>query len=164
MNDDIGHVLKKERVQHYKSAFSIEKGDLVLTPNHLMFFVKKGLLSKKEVTTIDIPIPNILNVKATKGFGYGVEFLNVLFKDEKGKEKTVKFRNISLSSTIAGSASKAQPLYFADWEAAIEEQRKVYNKQETGDYSNLEKLAQLKDKGIITEEEFQAKKKQLLGL
>jgi uncharacterized protein YwgA len=28
----------------------------------------------------------------------------------------------------------------------------------------LEKLASLKDKGIITEEEFNAKKKQLLGL
>ena len=28
----------------------------------------------------------------------------------------------------------------------------------------LEKLAELKEKGIITEEEFQAKKKQLLGL
>jgi len=30
--------------------------------------------------------------------------------------------------------------------------------------SELEKLGELKDKGIITEEEFQAKKKQLLGL
>jgi predicted Zn-dependent peptidase len=28
----------------------------------------------------------------------------------------------------------------------------------------LEKLAELKDKGIITEEEFEAKKKQILGL
>jgi len=30
--------------------------------------------------------------------------------------------------------------------------------------SELEKLGELRDKGIITEEEFQAKKKQLLGL
>ena len=29
---------------------------------------------------------------------------------------------------------------------------------------DLEKLAELKEKGIITEEEFQAKKKQILGL
>ena len=29
---------------------------------------------------------------------------------------------------------------------------------------NLEKLAGLREKGIITEEEFQAKKKQILGL
>jgi hypothetical protein len=33
------------------------------------------------------------------------------------------------------------------------------------DYSaELEKLAELRDKGILTEEEFQAKKKQVLGL
>jgi len=34
-----------------------------------------------------------------------------------------------------------------------------------GDYTEeLEKLAGLRDKGIITDEEFQAKKKQILGL
>ncbi|MDD3607284.1 MAG: SHOCT domain-containing protein [Candidatus Moranbacteria bacterium] len=32
------------------------------------------------------------------------------------------------------------------------------------DYTDLEKLAELKEKGIITEEEFQAKKKQILGI
>ncbi|MFT4146787.1 MAG: SHOCT domain-containing protein [Mobilitalea sp.] len=31
-------------------------------------------------------------------------------------------------------------------------------------FSDLEKLAELKDKGIITEEEFQLKKKQILGI
>jgi hypothetical protein len=31
-------------------------------------------------------------------------------------------------------------------------------------YDELEKLADLKDKGIITEQEFEAKKKQILGL
>ena len=36
---------------------------------------------------------------------------------------------------------------------------------DTGDYTaELEKLAGLRDKGILTEEEFQAKKKQILGL
>lgn len=38
-------------------------------------------------------------------------------------------------------------------------------KSDTGDYTaELEKLAGLRDKGILTEEEFQAKKKQILGL
>jgi len=36
--------------------------------------------------------------------------------------------------------------------------------QTTGSISDLEKLAELRDKGIVTEEEFQAKKKQILGL
>jgi hypothetical protein len=34
----------------------------------------------------------------------------------------------------------------------------------TSNISDLEKLADLKNKGIITEEEFNAKKKQILGL
>ncbi len=38
------------------------------------------------------------------------------------------------------------------------------NKQGQSDLDQLEKLATLKEKGAITEDEFQAKKKQLLGL
>jgi len=34
----------------------------------------------------------------------------------------------------------------------------------TLDLAQLERLAELKEKGIITEEEFNAKKKQILGL
>ena len=36
--------------------------------------------------------------------------------------------------------------------------------QSHNNYEDLEKLASLKEKGIITEEEFQSKKKQILGL
>lgn len=36
--------------------------------------------------------------------------------------------------------------------------------QATDQYQELEKLADLKEKGIITNEEFESKKKQLLGL
>src|SRR5208283_2462645 len=38
------------------------------------------------------------------------------------------------------------------------------NKQSQSDLDQLEKLAALKEKGVITEDEFQAKKKELLGL
>jgi len=48
-------------------------------------------------------------------------------------------------------------------EMKIKEQRnKTVGK--SGTIDDLEKLAQLKDKGIISEEEFKAKKKQILGL
>ena len=36
--------------------------------------------------------------------------------------------------------------------------------QNTSNIGDLEKLAELRDKGVVTEEEFQAKKKQILGL
>lgn len=49
---------------------------------------------------------------------------------------------------------------------AIEEKMRSNEKVEikTSDLDQLEKLAELKEKGIITEEEFNAKKKQILGL
>lgn len=40
----------------------------------------------------------------------------------------------------------------------------IPNSKPVMDYDELEKLAELKDKGIITEDEFRAKKKQILGL
>jgi hypothetical protein len=41
----------------------------------------------------------------------------------------------------------------------------VNEKSESGDsYNELEKISQLKDKGIITQAEFTAKKKKILGL
>lgn len=35
---------------------------------------------------------------------------------------------------------------------------------QSGHYDNLEKLAELRDKKIITEEEFNSKKKEIIGL
>lgn len=58
------------------------------------------------------------------------------------------------------------------FQKAIEVARRVTEKAHAGtsngsglsDVEQLEKLAELKDKGVLTDEEFQAKKKQLLGL
>jgi hypothetical protein len=38
------------------------------------------------------------------------------------------------------------------------------NNSQVAMFSDLEKLSELKDKGIITEDDFNAKKKQILGL
>lgn len=46
----------------------------------------------------------------------------------------------------------------------VDELQKKKEKNESSDLNVLEKLAELKDKGIITEEEFNAKKRQILGL
>jgi len=44
-------------------------------------------------------------------------------------------------------------------------EKKIHqSKGQNSDADDLEKFAQLRDKGILTEEEFQAKKKQLLGI
>ncbi len=68
-------------------------------------------------------------------------------------------RRIAGVAAVAGAASNnnqlaADPASVADQPQAGQE-----------DYAaELEKLAQLKEQGIITEEEFEAKKKQILGL
>ena len=47
----------------------------------------------------------------------------------------------------------------------IDEHENKSNKSPTADYiEELKKLAELRDLGIITDEEFEAKKKELLGL
>jgi hypothetical protein len=61
---------------------------------------------------------------------------------------------------------KRQEPAFIKIKEAIEEKMSSIEKGETktSDLDQLEKLAELKEKGIITEEEFNAKKKQILGL
>jgi len=62
-----------------------------------------------------------------------------------------------VGAAIASSRSKKRQ--------AIATSEKVEQTPEAIDnLSQIEKLAELRDKGILTEEEFSAKKKQLLGL
>jgi hypothetical protein len=62
----------------------------------------------------------------------------------------------------------AQHNTFQRIKSAIEEQRNKLNSPKSNatnsGIDDLEKLANLRDKGILTEEEFVAKKKQILGL
>lgn len=59
---------------------------------------------------------------------------------------------------------------FSKFQEAVAVIREIVNQGKTGrtsktsDYDELEKLAHLKDEGTITKEEFEAKKKQILGL
>lgn len=50
------------------------------------------------------------------------------------------------------------------WENAPPTQEPVSAEAEPDYVAEIERLGQLKEKGLITEEEFQAKKKKLLGL
>jgi hypothetical protein len=63
----------------------------------------------------------------------------------------------------AKDAEKQQAAY--DQQVAYEQQMQAQQAAAQPDYMvELEKLGQLKAQGILTEEEFQAKKKQLLGI
>ena len=59
---------------------------------------------------------------------------------------------------------RKEPLDAED-QAYLDEHEDEYEDEPPPDYlEQLEKLGELKEKGIISEEEFEAKKKQLLGL
>ena len=84
-------------------------------------------------------------------------------------------RAAATTAVVAGTAGavrhRQEQKYAAQDQAAYDQQmaqQQAYQQQAAPaepDYAaELEKLAQLKNQGIISEEEFEAKKKQILGL
>jgi membrane protease subunit (stomatin/prohibitin family) len=72
------------------------------------------------------------------------------------------------ATAVSGRVSRRQQRKFAeqDQQAYQEQQpQQAYAAPAEPDYAaELEQLAQLKNQGILSEEEFQAKKKQILGI
>jgi membrane protease subunit (stomatin/prohibitin family) len=72
------------------------------------------------------------------------------------------------ATAVSGRVSRRQQRKFAeqDQQAYAEQQpQQAYAEPAEPDYAaELEQLAQLKQQGILTEEEFEAKKKQILGI
>lgn len=77
-------------------------------------------------------------------------------------------RVAATTAVVAGTATAVSGSVSARQQRKAMEQQAAYEQQALPaepDYSaELAKLAQLKAQGIITEEEFQAKKKQILGI
>ena len=72
------------------------------------------------------------------------------------------------ATAVSGRVSRRQQRKFAeqDQQAYAEQQpQQAYAEPAEPDYAaELEQLAQLKNQGILTDEEFEAKKKQILGI
>jgi hypothetical protein len=154
MNEE--KIIKKEDKLDCKSGLFGKRGSLILTTSELYF-----LSGKNKVFTTQLK--NIVSVNAKKGLGNGVDYLFIIFNDN-GKEKKMKIQHLAFVAGIAlGNLSQLRELYFRSWETAIEDARFDRNTSQNN-FNDLEKLADLKTKRIITEEEFDAKKKQILGL
>jgi|SRR5579859_180433 len=151
-------ILKKEDKLKYKGGFFRNKsGSLVLTNTSLFFETKSG----KKV--FDIPLKSIQSVNCKKGVGMGVEHMYVIYQ-ENVKENRVKIEHYAFVSAMTIGNLSRLSMYFSSWEQTINDARFGRSTNTGGGLDNLEKLAELKHKGILTEEEFQAKKKQLLAL
>lgn len=79
-------------------------------------------------------------------------------------------RGMARTAVVAGTATavsnRVSRRQARRWAEEDVEQQPVQSQPSGGDdtASQLQQLAQLKDQGILTEEEFAAKKKQILGL
>lgn len=150
--------MKKEDKLKFKGGlFRNKSGSLVLSNKELYFQTKDG----KKV--FSAPLKSIQSVNSKSGIGRGVNHLYVIF-DESGKERKVKIEHFSLMSWGSLGNLSRLTLYFSSWEQAINDARFGRSVHADTGLENLEKLAALKAKGLVTEEEFSAKKKQFLGL
>ena len=117
------------------------KGDKEILLNH----ISSIQLKKVDVTKGYIQFGFIGGLEAKRGVSQAVEDENtILFEDHQEKDF------LEIKEMIESKM--------------LEIQGKGSNKTVKTDLNEIEKLAELRDKGIITEEEFQAKKKQILGL
>ncbi len=149
-------IIKKEDKLDCKIGFFGKRGSLILTTNELYF-----LSGDKKI--FDTKLSDIMSINAKKGLGNGIDHLFVTI-NENGKEKKIKIQHLAFWAGVAiGNLTQIRDPYFKSWESAIENARFGRNTGK-GDLDDLEKLAGLRAKGIITENEFKIKKKQLLGL
>lgn len=150
-------ILKKEDKLNYKKGFlNTRRGTLVLTPTELYFLFQK----KKQFS---IPTKEIISVNCKKAMGAGMDDMVVVYKNDSQERKAI-IRHISfISASTLGAISLIGPPYFASWEQAINDARRG-EPSSGGGIADLRELAALRDQGIITEEEFAAKKKRILDL
>jgi len=107
-----------------------------------------------------IPYSSIIAVQLKKA-GLVAGYLQLTLKG--GSEaKSGLFQSTTDENTVNFHSGKNKD--FEEAKCLIEERISDISAPKNSSLSELEKLAELKEKGIITEEEFNAKKKQILGL
>lgn len=172
-----GNVIKEEEKKIYgeinKEDLILKKakgigGDLELLKNKIrikrkggMAFLLHGIKGDKEIFLNQIS--SIQLKKAGFAFNGYIQFAFLGGREAKGG----LFQATSDENTIMFTKDNQQD--FIEIKNAIEEQIFQFQNQNKNDktsvgINDLEKLAKLRGEGIITEEEFQAKKRQILGI
>ena len=148
-------VLKKEDnlIQNAGFWHKAYRGTLTLTRNDISFLLHK---SGKEI--LRVPLSNILSVNTEKVSLS--DSLSIVYKDGN-TERRARFLHANRSEFVFALAS---PNHFLSWEQSINDARFHRSNENSSPLGDLERLAALKDKGVLTDDEFTAKKKQLLGL
>jgi hypothetical protein len=156
------NIIKKEN----NINFSWRIGSLILTKDELYLEGNPIWITSNRVA-IQIPIGDILNVRAHKPISGYQDHLIVTYidRENKDKEKIATFiHKLTWNLWVNGKLTRLEQNFFAPWVDAIEKLRGVITNgnQESDLVSQLKDLAQLKNEGILTEEEFSLEKERIL--
>lgn len=148
-------ILKK--VEGVNGQIELWKNKIIIKRSGFRSFLTQGLRGDKEIllnqiSSIQFKIPSTF----TNGF--------IQFSFLGGTEYKGGFLNATQDeNTVFFNTSQSED--FKNFKKMIEDKIQELSKPESGgSLEDLEKLAELKVKGIITEEEFTAKKKKILGI
>ncbi len=123
---------------------SVRKGVLAATNNRVVFYAKKMLGYDMEI----FPYSNISSIEMGKGImGHKISFFA---SGNKVTMKWIKKGEVDkLVEIVKSRIGKKEPT------AKTEDKSSIYD--------DIERLGELKEKGIVSEEEFESKKKELLS-
>lgn len=139
-----------ETLEYLMSGFLNGNTWLITCTNKRVLFLDKGMLFGCK--QLEIPLEKINSIEAKKGLFLG----SITIWDGASAIKIDQIQKIALQPFVT----------------AVNEMREAYKKQTSSNTTTtesdyiiqLEKLAELKEKGIITQEEFETKKKKILNL
>jgi len=143
-----------EEILAFTSGFMEEDTWLIVLTDKRIIFLNKGMIfGLKQMV---IPLDRINSVSGETGLVFGKIYI-----EDGAKERVIK--NV-MKHTVKPFTNMVMD--------AIENYKKKFSndvsntqlEQKQDPYEQLEKLASLKDKGIITEEEFNKAKKNILGI
>lgn len=148
-----------EQVIAFSSGLMDSHSWLIVLTDRRIIFLDKGMIYglKQEV----IPLNRVSAVSGSTGILFGDIVITDGAKNRKITnvlKKTVKiFTNRCQEAIDAISQRQYQP------QISQNTQSQIIQKTEQDPYEKLEKLANLKEKGIISQEEFEEEKKKILG-
>lgn len=135
-----------EKIENLVQGFYNNGTGLLVATNHRLIFVDKGLLFGVKVE--DFPYDRISSIQYETGLFLGE--IDIFASGNRAEIKNIMKAKVrpfaeAVRARISGGGKKSSTA------------------QEDDVYTKLEKLAALKEKGIISEKEFLAEKKKLLG-
>lgn len=142
-----------ETLEYLMSGFMNGNTWLIVCTNKRILFLDKGLIFGCK--QLEIPLDKVNSVETSKGLLLG----SIKVWDGASAMKIDNVQKFALQPFVTAVNNAREALKNNN------QQIKVEKNNDANDYiKELEKLAELKEKGIITEDEFLSKKKQLLGL